>query len=397
MPERVFITGCGVITAIGDNLEENLRSLQAGVSGIGEIRLLETLHRGKLPAAEIRHTDRKLAEMLGLPMQDGLTRTALLAMIAADEAVRHACCNLGDRWRTGLVSGSTVGGMVTAEKYYLDYLSNDTRNAWIEGNDCSESTERIARRLGIRQYVSTINTACSSSANAIMCGVQLIRAGLLDRVVAGGTDALSMFTLNGFNTLMIYDREPCRPFDDSRNGLNLGEGAAYLVLEPERTLKGRNPLCEVTGFGNTTDAFHQTALSPEGTGAYMAMKTALERSGISPEQVSYINVHGTATVNNDLSEGKAIEHLFGIKVPPASSTKSNTGHMLGASGAAEAVYSVLSILHDTIWPNLRFVTPMQELHFAPAERYIHGSGVRHVLSNSFGFGGNNTSLVLSKC
>jgi 3-oxoacyl-[acyl-carrier-protein] synthase-1 len=286
--------------------------------------------------------------------------------------------------------------MSATEKYYLDYLSNDSRNAWISSNPCSESTERIAGFLGIRDYLSTINTACSSSANAIMAAVRLIQAGKLDRALAGGTDALSMFTINGFNTLMIYDKEPCKPFDDRRFGMNLGEGAAYLLLESEEALGDKTPLCEITGYGNSTDAFHQTALSPEGTGAYMSMKEALDRSGLKPEDIGYINAHGTATINNDLSEGMAIQKLFGSHIPPVSSTKANTGHLLGASGAAEAVFSILSLQHNVAWPNLNSEVKMKELSFSPCSLVPLSANHRHVLSNSFGFGGNNTSLIFSK-
>ena len=396
MAKRIFITGCGIITSIGNNLSENLKSLTSGRSGIGKIGLLETIHRETLPAGEIRLTDEELAAIAGVEPKEGLTRTALLGMIAAREAFLMAGCTMHDGRRTGLISGSTVGGMVATEKYYLDYLSNDSRNAWIEANESSESTERIARHLGIRDFVSTINTACSSSANVIMTGARLIRAGMLDRVIVGGTDALSLFTLNGFNTLMIYDSGPCKPFDEHRNGLNLGEGAAFLVLESAESAGSRPVLCELSGYGNSTDAHHQTALSPEGKGPYLAMKMALERGCLKPADISYINVHGTATINNDLSEGMGMLNLFREKIPPFSSTKPFTGHLLGASGAVEAVFSILSIQHDIIWKNMNFTTPMKEFGFSPVSQAIHGSGIQHVLSNSFGFGGNNTSLLFSR-
>jgi 3-oxoacyl-(acyl-carrier-protein) synthase len=396
LSKRIFITGCGIITSIGNNLEENLLSLKSGRTGIGKIRLLETIHRGTLPAGEIGLRDEELAGMLGIEYRDGITRTALLGMIAAEEAWKNAGCTMNDGKRTGFISGSTVGGMGAIEKYYRDFLENDSRNAWVEANESYESTERVAGHLGISHYVSTINTACSSSANVIMAGARLIRAGMLDRVVAGGADALTFFTLNGFNTLMIYDREHCKPFDENRNGLNLGEGAAYLVLEAEEMTGTRIPLCELRGYGNSTDTHHQTALSPEGTGPHLAMKQALERGGLQPGDISYINVHGTATVNNDLSEGMGMLKLFEGKIPPFSSTKPFTGHVLGASGAVEAVFSILGIQHDIIWPNLNFNTPMKAFGFSPAREAICGSGIRHVLSNSFGFGGNNTSLVFSK-
>jgi 3-oxoacyl-[acyl-carrier-protein] synthase-1 len=152
----------------------------------------------------------------------------------------------------------------------------------------------------------------------------------------------------------------------------------------------------VSGYGNSTDAFHQTALSPEGIGAYQAMKEALERSGLKPEDIGYINAHGTATLNNDLSEGIAIQKLFGEKIPPVSSTKAFTGHLLGACGAAEAVFSVLSLQHNLAWPNLNFEVQMKELSFSPCPLVPLSAGYRHVMSNSFGFGGNNTSLIFSK-
>jgi 3-oxoacyl-[acyl-carrier-protein] synthase-1 len=232
-----------------------------------------------------------------------------------------------------------------------------------------------------------------------MLGARLIKNNILDRVIVGGVDALTTFTLNGFNSLMILDRQPCRPFDETRSGLNLGEGAGFLVLESERILekKDKKIYCEVKGYGNACDAFHQTASSPEGDGAKLAMLKALETARLSPADISYINAHGTGTPNNDLSEGKAIENVFGSSAPFFSSTKSFTGHTLGASGAIEAVLSVLAIEHNLIFPNLNFSKQMNELKIAPVNRLMKNIEVKNVLSNSFGFGGNNTSLIFSKC
>jgi 3-oxoacyl-[acyl-carrier-protein] synthase-1 len=231
-----------------------------------------------------------------------------------------------------------------------------------------------------------------------MFGAELIRSGRLDRVIAGGTDSVTRFTLNGFNTLMILDKNGCRPFDENRAGLTLGEGAAFLVLESEDVVAkdGKTVLAELTGYGNANDAYHQTASSPEGTGAFLAMSQALTMSGLKPDEISYINVHGTGTQNNDLSEGIAIERVFGERVPPFSSTKTFTGHTLGAAGAVEAVLSVLAIRHGLVYPNLRFETPMKELRIRPETRLIRDADIRNVLSNSFGFGGNNSTVILSK-
>ncbi|MFH2130572.1 MAG: beta-ketoacyl-[acyl-carrier-protein] synthase family protein, partial [bacterium] len=240
---------------------------------------------------------------------------------------------------------------------------------------------------------------CSSSANAIMLAARLIRSNRLDRVVAGGCDALTRFTLNGFLSLKILDFQACRPFDETRAGLNLGEGAGFLVLESEKSLAEGNKkaICELTGYANTCDAYHQTASSPEGDGPFRAMQGALEVSGVQPAAIDYINAHGTGTRNNDLSEGTAITRLFNPDLPRISSTKPFTGHALGAAGGMEAVLSCLSIMKDIIYPNLGFSSPMNELNLIPETKLVENAGVHHVMTNAFGFGGNNTSLIFSRC
>jgi len=394
---KVFITGCGIISSIGDNFEENYENLLSEKSGIGKIDILKTNHSDHLIAGEVKYTNPELAEMAGIELKDGITRTTLLGIIVANQALTNACIKPEKQNDLAFISGNTVGGMVTSELYYPDFLENDSKNAFIESHDCGDSTERIARHQGIKGFTTTINTACSSSANAIMLGARLIKSGKAKTVIAGGVDALSMFTLNGFNTLMIVDSKPCKPFDNGRNGLNLGEGAAYVVLESEKSANDKNVLCELKGYGNANDAYHQTALSPEGRGAVLSMKSALENSGLKPEDIDYINAHGTATQNNDLSEGIAIEKIFGMDLPNISSTKSMTGHTLGASGAIEAIISILAIQNGIVPPNLNFKIKMEELNFAPSSKLARNVKIKNVLSNSFGFGGNNTSLIFSKC
>jgi 3-oxoacyl-[acyl-carrier-protein] synthase-1 len=231
-----------------------------------------------------------------------------------------------------------------------------------------------------------------------MLGARMIRAGRLDRVVAGGCESLTKFHLLGFNALKILDSTPCKPFDRDRAGINLGEGAAYLVLESEAMLakSGNTPLCELAGWGNSCEAFHQTASSPDGIGAYLAMQKALEMSGLSPAEIGYINAHGTGTDNNDLSEGRAIERLFGEHIPPVSSTKPFTGHTTSAAGSTEAILSILCLQHGLLWPNLNFRTPMPELSFTPVRELVKGVQIDAVLSNSFGFGGNDTTLIFKR-
>jgi 3-oxoacyl-[acyl-carrier-protein] synthase-1 len=230
-----------------------------------------------------------------------------------------------------------------------------------------------------------------------MYASRLIKNGLLDVAIAGGTDCLLRFTINGFNALMILDTAPCTPFDQNRKGLNLGEGAGYLVLVSEKVAQSlkKTPKVRLSGYCNANDAYHQTASSAEGNGNYLAMKGALAMSGLQPTDIDYINLHGTGTANNDLSEGIAIQRVFGDKVPKASSTKAFTGHTLGASGAIEAIFSVMAIEEKIVFPNLRFSTLIKELNFSPVTRLIENAPIKHVLSNSFGFGGNCSSLIFS--
>jgi 3-oxoacyl-(acyl-carrier-protein) synthase len=400
MAQRIYITGIGIISSLGNNTEDNLSSLMEERSGIGEITLLDTIHKGKFPLAEVKLSRNELLDQVGLSYDSNLTRTALLGIIAAREAIQCAGISNINEFHTGLISANTVGGMDRSELFYEQFLSDSRKGRLrdIVNHDCGDSTERIAEFTGIHEFITTISTACSSSLNSIAFGAQLIKSGLVDRVLAGGTDSVTKFTLNGFNTLMILDKNGCRPFDETRAGLTLGEGAAYVVLESEELVNKRktNVLCELTGYGNANDAYHQTASSPEGIGAFLAMKKALEMSGLTPDKIDYINVHGTGTQNNDLSEGIAMERLFGDKMPFFSSTKSYTGHTLGAAGVVETVISILSMRNNMIFPNLNFSTKMKELSIVPVTHLMKDVEIRHILTNSFGFGGNNSALIISK-
>jgi 3-oxoacyl-[acyl-carrier-protein] synthase-1 len=405
----IAVAGAGIISAIGRNISECFSALERGQAGMGDIRWLDTIHRGRIPVAEVKAGNALLGELAGVhePMNKSfsaamsrsvsaaMSRTALLSLIAAREALDSAAIPEPDRWRTGMVSANTVGGMDLTEGWFAAGMHGRLRE--IVQHECGYATEWVAGRLGIRHYQTTISTACSSSANSIGFAARLIRHGILDVVVAGGVDALTRFTLNGFHSLMILDRAWCKPFDDERQGLNLGEGAGYLVLVSDAvaaTLPSGVD-CVLSGYANANDAYHQTASSPDGRGSWLAMSTALQRSGLQPADIDYINLHGTGTQNNDLAEGTAIRRLFDPRYPKMSSTKSFTGHTLGASGGIEAVFSVLAIRYGVIYPNLRFRTPMAELPFAPETEFLQGVPVRHVLSNSFGFGGNCSSLVFS--
>jgi 3-oxoacyl-(acyl-carrier-protein) synthase len=396
---RVYVAGTGVISSIGNSAAETMLSFRQHKSGIGQITNLETIHKNVLPAGEVKFSDDQLAEII--KQKKKVTRTALLGIHAAQQAVSDSRIKRLDRWRTGLISATTVGGMDRTENFFSNYLKDRSKGKLrdVVDHECGRSTERIADALGIHAFISTIDTACSSSVNSIIFGARLIQQGVLDVVIAGGTDALTRFTLNGFNSLMILDKEPCRPFDASRNGLNLGEGAGFLVLVSEEV--ARNEALDlniyVAGFANTNDAYHQTASSPEGRGSFAAMQQSLEMSGLKPEDIDYINLHGTGTVNNDQSEGTAITRLFGKKLPRLSSTKSFTGHTLGACGGLEAVFSVLAIQQGCVFPNLRFNQSMTGLNsLIPQTEFISDLNIRHVISNSFGFGGNCSSIIFSQ-
>ena len=287
--------------------------------------------------------------------------------------------------------------MDTTENYFLRYFEDPDLRKFILSHDLGNSTNKIADALGLKGFVTTISTACSSSANAIMLGARLITAGKLDRVIVGGTDALSKFAINGFKTLMILSDTENTPFDKDRKGLNLGEGAAYLVLESEEAIQKDNKkvLAYLSGYGNANDAFHQTASSENGEGATLAMKKALKGANLGIEEIDYVNVHGTATGNNDLSEGRALINIFGDKVPDFSSTKPYTGHTLAAAGAIEAIYSILALQNGVVYPNLNFKNPMVEFSLIP-QTELKRKEIGHVLSNSFGFGGNCSTLIFSK-
>lgn len=418
---KIYVTGLGIVSGIGIGVSENIEALRQGKHGIGKVTLFPTAL--DVPVSEVKHNNKELKQLLGISPQRTVSRTALLGMVAAKEALEDAGLNQrtsryaqqpsqhiqqppqqdsqqtqqdSQPLRIGFISATSVGGMDLSEHFYESFKENPKRGRLREviSHDCGASTELIASYLGINDFITTISTACSSAANAIMLGARMIKHGLLDAVVVGGTDALCRFTLNGFNSLMILDKTHCRPFDRSRTGLNLGEGAGYLVLQPESSLR-RTPYCELSGYANTNEAYHQTGSSPEGDGAFLSMSEAIASSGISPEEIDYINVHGTGTPGNDASEGMALRRIFGEHVPPFSSVKAFIGHTLGASEGIEAVYSVLSLYKGMIYPNLNFTDAMPETGLIPETTFREGIPVRHVLSNSFGFGGNDSSLLFS--
>ncbi len=388
----IVVSGVGMVSALGIGAGRAVAAIREGRSGISpSAGILKTAN--VLPVGELRMTNEELHELAQIPVSEHLSRTALLGILAVREALADAGADPGKR--IGLVSSTSVGGMDLTEHFYEDFLKDETKGRLrdVRMHDCAASTDAIVRHCGINAYSTTVSTACSSAANAILFGARLLGHGLLDYVVVGGTDALSAFTINGFKSLMILDSELCRPFDESRSGLNLGEGAGYLVLKKEEA--GDDFHCRLAGYANSNDAHHQTASSAEGNGAYLSMSKALEKAGLRPEDVSYINAHGTGTPNNDASESAAMIRLFGENVPPFSSTKAFTGHTLAAAGGIEAVLSVLAIRDGYLYPNLNFSTPIEATGLVPVTEFAENQKINSVISNSFGFGGNCSSIVFT--
>lgn len=399
---NIAITGEGIVSAIGLNKQEVLQALQEGRTGIGEMKYLQSIHH-ELPVGEVDLSNEQMKKMLGIPSEQMMSRTSLLGMLAIDQALKEAYVDVaslrarkadGKPLRIVLVSGTTVGGMDITELCF-DQLEKQKSVEFLQHHDCGNSTRLMADYFGIFDEVATLSTACSSAANAIMLGARLLKAGEADLVVAGGTEALSRFHLNGFNSLMILDHEPCRPFDTTRAGLNLGEGAAFLVLESEEMAQQRKitPHAYLTGYGNACDAFHQTASSENGEGAYLAMTEALAMAHLSAKDIQYVNAHGTGTPNNDQSESVSLKRVFGDEMPMVSSTKSFTGHTTSASGSIETVICILAMQHHFVPANLGWKNPMENgiLPTMGAQNL----DLENVLCNSFGFGGNDSSLVIS--
>ena len=381
MDPVIHVTGAGVVSAVGCGLGETLDALRRGLSGIDPVRFLQTEEKA-FPVGEVKLSNAEMAARSGA--SPDLSRTSLMGILALQEALSGA--GLKDLAEIPLIGGTTVGGMDLTEKTFPEYSRL---------HDCGASTDAIAAHFGGAKWATTLSTACSSAANAVIFGANLIRSGQAEIVAVGGSESLSDFHLHGFGSLMILDTAPCRPFDATRAGLNLGEGAAFLILESETSMKRRGvaSLAVLSGFGNACDAFHQTASSENGEGACLAIGKALKMAGLKPEDIDYVNAHGTGTPNNDASESAALRRIFGDAIPPVSSTKAFTGHTTSASGSIEAVFCLLALREGFIPANLNWTTS------DPACITPTAGGpacLNHILCNAFGFGGNDSSLLFSR-
>ena len=390
MNNTISVTGLGIICSIGNNADSVLDSLLKRKSGVGPMKYLQSKH-SYLPVGEVQLSNDQMKDILGIKDESPMSRTTLMGAIAIRQALEHAGITVEELngKRVALISGTTVGGMDLTENYYEQMKTDDSLLYLPKSNECGKSTEEMAEIIGLKNVQTcTISTACSSALNSIILGSEMLKRDEVDLVIAGGSEALSRFHLNGFNTLMILDKEQCRPFDDTRAGLNLGEGAAFVILEKNTS----HSLAYIAGYGNRCDAFHQTASSENGEGAYLAMKDALEMAGLQPWDIQYVNAHGTGTPNNDITESQSLKRIFGESMPEVSSTKAFTGHTTSASGSIEAVICILAMQNNFTPANLGWQNKIEGgiVPTSGKENVV----LENVICNSFGFGGNDSSMVI---
>ncbi|PRH78092.1 3-oxoacyl-ACP synthase [Streptomyces solincola] len=386
---RIAVTGLGLITGAGDDIEKGWDAIIAGIGGIRANDLFDT--------SELQ-TDR--AGLVTAAQPPGVDRCYWLADTAVREALSRSGLDLdtADRDRGAVVVGSSLGAMPTLEGLHADLVHRGVLDA-SGAADCQLPcvADHIAAAFDLRGPRVVLSNACAASAVALGYAAELLWHGDVDFVVCGGVDPLATLSAYGFSALGALDPQPCSPLSAS-TGLTLGEGAGFLVLETagHAERRGARPLAELGGYGLSGDGHHQTAPDPSGRGALAAMAEALRTAGFEPGDVDYLNLHGTGTPANDAAEPRALRLLFGDDVPPASSTKSLTGHTLGAAGAVEAVASVLAVDRGQLPPtvNTRGVAQPHGLDIVPGRGRPASPEV--VLSNSFAFGGNNASVVLGR-
>jgi len=394
---RIAITGIGSVNALGVGVDAFADGLRSGRCAIGRLTQLPDEGYRSTIAAEAP----EVAPPPGLPARAARRagRTARLALAAADEAWRQA--GLTDGRAVGIVLGTTTGGMAGAEALYRAECDSRARRGrvggWLQA-PVAVAGDLIALLIGSSGPRLTVSTACSSGANALGLAADWIRAGRVAAVLCGGSESLCRTTYSGFNALQALDREPCRPFDRRRAGLSLGEGAALFVFEEwsaaER--RGAHILGELLGYGVSADAHHLTQPRPDAAGAVLAIERALADAQLSAAALDYVNAHGTGTPLNDVAETRAIRQVLGARaaVVPVSSTKSQVGHCLAAAGAIEALAALLGMRGGFAPPTATLAEPDPECALDHVPRVSRAAVLRTVLSNSYGFGGNNTSLVL---
>lgn len=409
--KRVVVTGLGCISPLGNNMTDTWQAIVAGKSGAGPISLFDASRHRTRFACEVKGFDP--AALFGSREARRMDRFCQFAVAAAQEAVQHAglSVTLENRDRIGVLVGTGIGGVGTLlEQMEVMRQKGPERVSpfLIPMMIADSAAGTIAIRLGVRGPNAAFVTACATGSNAIGEAAEMIRRGAADVMLAGGAEAsivsLAMAGLNVMTALSTRNEDPqaaSRPFDKDRDGFVMGEGAAILILESlEHALaRGANILCELSGYGTTDDAYHISAPAENGAGAALCMQLALRDAGLQPSEIDYINAHGTSTPLNDKSETAAIKTVFGEHAYqlPISSTKSMTGHLLGASGAVEAALCAKIFQHGILPATINYTTPDPECDLDYVPNTPRQAAPRHIMSNSFGFGGHNATLIFSRC
>ncbi len=410
MRKRVVVTGLGCVSPLGNNVKDTWRELLAGTSGMDYIAAFDaSAHKTKF-AAEVKGFD--AAALFGAREARKMDRFTQFASAAALEALAQSGLQIDDsnRERVGILIGSGIGGISTLLEQYetLRQRGPDRVSPFLIPMMIADSAAgNLAIRLGARGINMSLATACASGVNAVGEAAEMIRRGSVDVMVAGAAEAaITPIAIAGMNSMTALStrndapQKASRPFDKDRDGFVMGEGAGVLILESleHAQARGAKILCEFSGYGSTDDAYHISAPAENGAGAANSMRLALENAGLQPQQIDYINAHGTSTLLNDKSETAAIKTAFGESAyrVPVSSTKSMTGHLLGASGALEAVICAMAILENALPPTINYETPDPQCDLDYIPNQFRKAEPRHVMSNSFGFGGHNATLILSR-
>lgn len=409
MKKRVVITGMGAITPIGNEVETFWANAKNGVCGIDFIKSFDTEKFKVKIAAEVKDFD--AANYVEKKEVKRMDKFCLYAMAAAKEAMENSGLSLDgiDSERFGVIVGSGIGGLGTIEREHKNLMEKGPHRVspmlipMIIGNMAAGN---IAIKYGAKGICTSVVTACATGTNAIGDAFRAIQGDLADVMICGGAEgSITPLAVAGFTSLtaLSNSNDPLRasiPFDAERSGFVMGEGAGILIVESleHATRRGAKIFAEVVGYGSTCDAYHMTSPAPNGEGGARAMKLAIKESGISPEEISYINAHGTGTPYNDKFETAAIKTVFGEQAynVPISSTKSMTGHLLGASGAIEAIICVKSLVEGFIAPTIGYSVKDTECDLDYVPNVGRAANLEYALSNSLGFGGHNATIILKK-
>ena len=410
MRKRIVVTGLGCLSPLANDWPNTWKALAAGISGVAPITHFDASRYKTRFAAEVKGFDP--VALFGSKEARRMDRFTQFALAAALQAVEHSGLKIDDanRDRVGALIGTGIGGVATMTEQItvLAERGPDRVSPFLVPMMLADTAPGIvAIKLGIRGPNLAVITACATGSNTIGEAAEMIRRGSADAILAGGAEAavvpLALAGLGVMNALSTRNDDPqraSRPFDLNRDGFVIGEGAAVLVLESLEYAQGRGAriLAEVTGYGTSDDAYHISAPAENGAGAALCMNLALENANLGTEDVDYINAHGTSTLLNDKSETAAIKTVFGAQAyrVPISSTKSMTGHLLGASGALEAAVCVQVLLDGLLPPTINYETPDPECDLDYVPNRARQKAVRHVMSNSFGFGGHNATLIFSR-